>query len=88
MAEYMLSTFDNPFNPFDDFDSWFQYDSDKGYNSCSYLARIARTSDQLSDEENSQEIERAIDEIIKYDFMNIYTKIKGEEEKQPSATSL
>lgn len=88
MAEYMLSTFDNPFNPFDDFDSWFQYDSDKGYNSCSYLARIARTSDQLSDEENSQEIERAIDEIIKYDFMNIYTKIKGEEEKQPSATAL
>lgn len=88
MAEYMLSTFDNPFNPFDDFDSWFQYDSDKGYNSCSYLARIARTSDQLSDEENSQEIERAIDEIIKYDFMNIYTKIKGEEEKQPLATSL
>ena len=83
----MLSTFDNPFNPFDDFDSWFQYDSDKGYNSCSYLARIARTSDQLSDEENSQEIERAIDEIIKYDFMNIYTKIKGEE-KQPLATSL
>ena len=88
MAEYMLSTFDNPFNPFDDFDSWFQYDSDKGYNSCSYLARIARTSDQLSDEENSQEIERAIDEIIKYDFMNIYTKIKGEEEKQPSSMSL
>lgn len=88
MSEYMLSTFDNPFNPFDDFDSWFQYDSDKGYNSCSYLARIARTSDQLSDEENSQEIERAIDEIIKYDFMNIYTKIKGEEEKQPLATAL
>lgn len=88
MAEYMLSTFDNPFNPFDDFDSWFQYDSDKGYNSCSYLARIARTSDQLTDEENSQEIERAIDEIIKYDFMNIYTKVKGEEEKQPLATAL
>ena len=84
----MLSTFDNPFNPFDDFDSWFQYDSDKGYNSCSYLARIARTSDQLTDEENSQEIERAIDEIIKYDFMNIYTKVKGEEEKQPLATAL
>lgn len=82
MSEYMLSTFDNPFNPFDDFDSWYQFDSDKGYNSCSYLARIARTSDQLSDEENSQEIERAIDEIIKYDFMNIYTKIKGEEERE------
>ena len=30
----------------------------------------------ISDEENAQEIERAIDEIIKYDFQNIYKKVK------------
>lgn len=71
-----LTTFDNPFDPFDDFDSWFQFDTEKGYNSCSYLARIARTSDQLSEEENEKEIERAIDEIIKYDPFNIYKKAK------------
>lgn len=64
MKECMLSTNDNPYNPFDDYDSWFQFDMDKGYCSCSYLARIARTSDQLSDEENDREIERAIDEIV------------------------
>ena len=39
------------------------------------MGRIARTSDQLSDEENNQEIERAIDEIIKYDVTNIYRKV-------------
>ena len=72
----MLTTNDNPFDPFDDFDSWYQFDVDKGYNSCAYLARIARTSDQLSDYENDKEVERAIDEIILYDFMNIYKKIK------------
>lgn len=71
-----LTTFDNPFNPFEQFTSWFLFDVEKGYNSCSYLARIARTSDQLSEEENELEIERAIDEIIKYDFMNVYRKIK------------
>lgn len=75
MAKCALTTFDNPYDPFDQFDAWFRYDSDKGYNSCSYLDRIARTSDQLSEEENDQEIERAIDEIIKYDFMNIYKKV-------------
>ena len=75
-TECMLTTIDNPFDPFDQFDSWFQFDSDKGYNSCSYLARIARTSDQLSDDENNKEVERAIDEIIRYDFMNIYKKVK------------
>lgn len=75
-SEYMLTTFDNPFDPFEQFDSWFLFDVEKGYNSCAYLARIARTSDQFSDKENNEEIERAIDEIIKYDFMNIYKKVK------------
>lgn len=76
MKACMLSTVDNPYNPFDDFDDWLRFDIDKGYNSCSYLDRIARTSDQLSEQENYKEIERAIDEIIKYDFMNIYKKVK------------
>lgn len=71
-----LTTFDNPFDPFDQFDSWLQFDNEKGYGSCAYLARIARTSDQLSDQENDQEIERAIDEIIKYDLTNMYKKVK------------
>ncbi len=75
-SKCMLTTFDNPFDPFEQFDSWFLFDVEKGYNSCAYLARIARTSEQFSDEENDKEIERAIDEIIKYDFMNIYKKVK------------
>ena len=75
-TRYCLTTFDNPFDPFEQFDKWFLFDVEKGYNSCAYLARIAKTSDQLSDQENEAEIERAIDEIIKYDFMNIYKKVK------------
>ena len=70
----MLTTFDNPYNPFEQFTSWFLFDVEKGYDSCSYLGRIARTSDQLSEEENDLEVERAIDEIIKYDFRNLYKK--------------
>ena len=76
MANVALTTIDNPYNPLDDFVNWFMFDINQGYNSCSYLARIARTSNDLTDEENEREIERAIDEIIKYDFMNIYLKIK------------
>ena len=71
-----LTTIDNPFDPIDQFDEWYLYDMQKGYSSCAYLARIARTSDALTDAENEIEIERAIDEIIKYDFMNIYKKVK------------
>lgn len=75
MTECMLTTVDNPYDPFEQFDSWYQFDIDKGYCSCAYLDRIARTSEQLSDVENNQEIERAIDEILKYDFTNVYKKV-------------
>lgn len=80
MSKFALTTFDNPYDPFDQFDSWYQFDTSKGYNTCCYLDRIAHTSDQLSDKENEAEIERAIDEIIKYDFMNIYKKVSQSEQ--------
>ena len=81
MAECRLTTFDNPYDPFKQFNSWFLFDIEKGYNSCGYLARIARTTDQMSDTENEEEIERAIDEIIQYDFMNIYKKVRKSDTK-------
>lgn len=74
----MLTTFDNPFDPFEEFNKWFLFDCEKGYNSCAYLARIAHTSEQFTDDENDEEIERAIDEIIALDFMNIYKKVTQE----------
>ena len=75
MAKVALTTFDNDFDPFKQFDSWFLFDVEKGHNTCALLGRIARTSDQLSEEENDAEVERAIDEIIKYDFENKYKKV-------------
>ena len=71
-----LTTIDNPYNPLTQFDLWLAYDLSHGYNSCSYLSRIAITSDALSDQENEKIIESAIDEIIKYDYLNIYKKVK------------
>ena len=78
--DVMLTTYDNPFNPFEQFSSWFLFDVEKGYNTCSYLARIAKLSDEMSQQEEDEEVERAIDEIIKYDFMNIYKKVRKQDE--------
>ena len=64
MKIFALTTKDNPFDPFDEFTDWLAFDRRKGYNSSEYLARIARTSDKLSEEENIREIEAAIDEIV------------------------
>lgn len=76
-----LTTFDNPFSPFSQFNEWFVWDVSHGYNSCGYLARIARTSSQFTDEENNREIERAIDEIVALDIMNVYKKARPNDYK-------
>ena len=75
-TQVAITTFDNPFDPFKQFESWFMFDVEKGYNTCSYLARIAKVTDDMSEQEANAEIERAVDEIIKYDFMNMYKKVK------------
>ena len=75
-TQCMLTTSDNPYDPFEDFTSWFMFDVEKGYNTCSYLARIAEITDEMSEKETDEEIERAIDDIIKYNPLNIYKKVK------------
>jgi hypothetical protein len=73
--ECTLTTVDNPFNPFDDFRSWFLYDIEKGYNSCDLLGRTVNITDDMTPKEINIETERAIDEIIENDFLDIYKKI-------------
>lgn len=75
-TKVMLSTVDNPFDPFDDFTSWRRYDEEKGYYSCNYLARIANVADDMSQKEEDEEIERAIDEIVLRNPLGIYKKVK------------
>lgn len=76
---YRLSTADNPYDPFTQFDQWFLFDNEKGYNSCAYLARIVdqliNNSDEFDDENDPELIEKAIDEILKYDFTENYIKV-------------
>lgn len=77
----MLTTFDNPYDPFDQFASWYMFDVDHGYNTCSRLSRILDKNgvsvfEDLSEAEISSEMDKAIEEVITYDFMNIYKKVE------------
>lgn len=71
-----LSTKDNPYNPFTQFDEWNAFDIRKGYHTCSYLDRISYTSPYLPPADYEQAIEDAVDEAIKYDPLGIYVKVK------------
>jgi hypothetical protein len=84
MAEHMLTTVDNPFNPFTQFDEWNAYDQAAGYYTLSFLARIVRTSDSLSDADQSLAMELAIDEIVEENVLGLYRKVEA---KDPIDTS-
>lgn len=77
-----LTTKDNPWNPFTNFKEWLTFDITNGYNSSEFLARIARTSDALTAEENNEIIRSAICKIISEDPINIYTMVESEEDEQ------
>lgn len=72
---YMLTTLDNPFDPFDEFTSWFDFDIEKGHNTCGRLARIVEINPEMTQKEIDEERERAIDFIIKYDLEDKYIKV-------------
>ena len=86
MSTPMLTTIDNPYDPFEDFTQWFMYDTvEMRYNTCGRLARVAKTSNQLSDEENNLEIDRAINFIISSDPLNIYRKVWPKDNNRKTA---
>lgn len=67
MNRTLISTSDNPYNPFVQFDAWKSFDEVIcGYYCLPYLARVAVTSPDLSPFEYSQAINDACDEIIQF----------------------
>lgn len=71
----MLTTIDNPFDPFDQFDEWFAYDELVGHHTCAYLARVTLYSPDQADSAQSEAIDSAITEIIANNPLGIYRRV-------------
>lgn len=74
-VECAITTFDNPFDPFEQFTQWDLFDKEKGYNSNCKVARLTNFTDEMSDIEKLIENERAIDRLIALDATNTYKKV-------------
>lgn len=72
---HMLTTVDNPYNPFTQFDEWFAFDEAAGYHSSGLLARIVQTSNELSETDQDLAIEDAIDEIVRENVLGVSRKV-------------
>ena len=76
--ESMLTTVDNPHDPFTDWENWYQWDERAGYHTTSFLARIIQTSNEISDADQDLAIDQAIEEIVKENVSGVHTKVMRE----------
>lgn len=74
--EYMLTTYDNPFDPFTQWDEWYSWDMQNGYHTPGLLARVSFTSSEISDADQFLAIQQAIDEIIRENVSGMHRKVK------------
>ena len=75
---YMLTTTDNPYDPFTNYKEWFAWDRRAGYNTPGMLARIAKSSNELSEADQALAIENAIDEIVEENVLGVFKKVTKE----------
>ena len=73
--EYMLTTFDNPFDPFTQFKEWNSFDERLGYYTTNFLARVCKLSESLSFADQNLLIQQAIDEIVRENVTGVYKKV-------------
>lgn len=78
MIESMLTTVNNPYDPFDQYDEWYAFDSRMGYHTPSFLARVTVLSDETSEADQNLAIELAIDEIVRENVLGLYKKVSRE----------
>lgn len=77
-TEYMLTTVDNPYNPFTEFDVWLAFDIRMGYNTSAFLARVAMLPEDLPEPYQSLAIQNAIDEIVQENVSGMWRKVSRE----------
>lgn len=76
MALLMLSTVDNPFDPFTQFDEWFAWDAKAGYHTLDLLGRLIRTSDDLSEAEQQDIYNSVVQEIVDENVLGLYIAVE------------
>jgi len=71
----MLTTKDNPWNPFDHWREWYTWDSTAGYHTSGLLARRVSNSEELSELAQQEIINEAINEIVEENYNGVLMAI-------------
>lgn len=87
-TQYMLTTVDNPYDPWTSFDEWLAFDTMKGYHSLSFLDRVCENSNELSSPDQAYMIQIAIDEIVEENVSGMWRKISKDEGAKLSTSQI
>lgn len=85
-TDYLLTTKDNPYNPWTDFNSWQRWDESAGYYTLPLLGRVVLTSNDLSEADESLAIDLAMNEIISENVSGMHTKVAAPVTEKPLAS--
>lgn len=79
--EVMLTTIDNPYDPFTEFDKWNRFDEEHGYFTNNYVDRVMYNSKELSEADQLEAYNMAIDSILKLNITGKYIKVRRHKQK-------
>ena len=80
--EFMVTTFDNIYNPFTHYREWMTQDERNGYNTQKWIASMCMTSSNLSEFEINNDVEIAVNEFLELNPFGMHYKVyKDEAEK-------
>lgn len=78
-TEYMLTTTDNPYDPFTQYDEWMALDEARGYYTPALLARYVVSSDDLSFKDQEIAISQGMEELLKENPFGMYRKVSRDD---------
>lgn len=74
-ADYMLTTVDNPYDPFTQFNDWYAWDFRAGYHTPGAVARQVVSSNELSEADQALAANEAIDFLVDLNPFGMYKKV-------------
>lgn len=73
VKDVWITTVDNPFDPFTQWDRWFNFDEQNNYKTCERVARLAHCSDEnLSPMENREMVDQALVTLCEFYGDKVY----------------
>lgn len=73
VKDVWITTVDNPFDPFTQWERWFQFDEANGYKTCERVAAFAHPSkENLTNKENNEFIDQALTRLCDFYGDKVY----------------